>query len=87
MSMLTYQIGQAVCPAIPSDISPQAADLLKSTFEIDHTKRPTASDLLECGFLTARPKTVFISEAQAKASMAAVHAGAQRGMAMVGTKA
>lgn len=60
--------------------------MLNSTFEIDHTKRPTAGELLECGFLMARPKTVIISDAQAKAAMAAVHAGAQRGMAMVGAR-
>ena len=46
--MLTciHQIGSGFArPTIPSDITPEGTDFLQKTFEIDHTLRPSASEL------------------------------------------
>jgi len=67
---------------LPSDISPEAADLLKRTFEIDHTARPTADQLLEHPFIASKDVGAGISAAQARATMSA--ASAQRGQMMGG---
>ena len=45
------QIGSSVRPTVPEDISTEADDFLEQTFEIDHTERPSARDLLEHGFI------------------------------------
>lgn len=34
-------------PAIPTDITPEAIDFLQKTFELDHTARPSAAELLD----------------------------------------
>ena len=92
MSDLTYspssladarQIGSQARPATPSDISPDAADFLHKTFEIDYKMRPTAQQLLEHPFLAQRP-TQLISAQQAKASMAAAQKAMQGGMQSMG---
>ena len=82
------QIGQFSRPEIPTDITPEATDMLLKSLELKHEARPTASDLLVHPFITARPTTMAISESQAQATMAAAHASAQKGMAgFVGVKA
>ena len=48
------QIGQSAKPAIPSDISTEAADFLTKTFEIDHTARPSAGELLQHAWLAVK---------------------------------
>jgi mitogen-activated protein kinase kinase kinase len=59
-------------PAIPSDISPEATDFLTRTFEIDHTARPTAAELLQHPFIAVKPGAgPVISAQQAKNAMAA----------------
>lgn len=41
-----HQIGSGSArPTIPSDITPEGTDFLQKTFEIDHTLRPSASEL------------------------------------------
>lgn len=44
---LSLQIGQSAKPEIPSDISPEAQEFLKKTFDINHTARPSAGELLQ----------------------------------------
>jgi len=40
------QIGSGFArPTIPSDITSEGTDFLQKTFEIDHTLRPSASEL------------------------------------------
>lgn len=47
-SELTFgQIGMSSKPAIPADISPEAEDFLQLTFELNHEKRPSATELLK----------------------------------------
>nr|ODN98849.1 STE/STE11 protein kinase [Cryptococcus depauperatus CBS 7855] len=46
-----FRIGSSARPTMPSDISSEAADFLQKTFEIDHTKRPTAGQLLAHSFI------------------------------------
>jgi len=41
-----FKIGSSARPTIPSDISSDAQDFLKKTFEINHEARPSASELL-----------------------------------------
>lgn len=73
---------------MPSDISSEATDMLMKSLELKHEDRPTATELLAHPFITARPQSEVISEAQAQAAMAATHASAQKGMAgLVGAKA
>lgn len=58
-------------PVIPSDISPEAADFLKRTFEIDHNARPTAPELLKHPFIAQKTGAgSVISAQQAKNAMA-----------------
>ena len=40
------QIGSSARPTIPSDISTEAQDFLRLTFELDHEARPSAAGLL-----------------------------------------
>lgn len=47
-----FKIGHAkASPSIPEDASPEAQDFLRQTFEADHTKRPSADQLLLHPFL------------------------------------
>lgn len=46
-----FRIGSLARPAPPSDISVQADEFLRKTFEIEHTKRPTAAQLLKHPFI------------------------------------
>ncbi|ODO07690.1 hypothetical protein I350_03261 [Cryptococcus amylolentus CBS 6273] len=46
-----FRIGQMSKPATPADVSSEVADFLDKTFDFDHTKRPTAPQLLECSFM------------------------------------
>jgi len=42
-----FKIGMSARPELPVDISKEAEDFLLKTFELDHTKRPSAAELLE----------------------------------------
>ncbi|KAF4615438.1 hypothetical protein D9613_003091 [Agrocybe pediades] len=42
-----FKIGSMARPTIPSDISAEAQDFLKKTFEINHEARPSAIELLQ----------------------------------------
>ncbi|RYP51516.1 hypothetical protein DL769_010805 [Monosporascus sp. CRB-8-3] len=44
--------GGKAAPTIPESASPEAAEFLKQTFEIDHNLRPSADDLMLSPFLT-----------------------------------
>ena len=44
--------GSKAAPTIPEDASEEAKLFLSQTFEMDHTKRPSADELLESPFLT-----------------------------------
>ena len=41
------QIGAMAKPETPPDISPEAEDFLKKTFEFDYKLRPSAAELLQ----------------------------------------
>ncbi|OCF37577.1 STE/STE11 protein kinase [Kwoniella heveanensis BCC8398] len=78
-----FRIGsQMPVPATPSDISPEAADFLRQTFEIDHNARPTAAQLLEHPFI-ALPRSASMNGGGARGSMiSAAEAQRKMGMAM-----
>ncbi|KDR81649.1 hypothetical protein GALMADRAFT_239724 [Galerina marginata CBS 339.88] len=42
-----FKIGSSARPTIPSDISADAQDFLRQTFELNHEARPSASELLQ----------------------------------------
>ncbi|GAA6047653.1 hypothetical protein NBRC10513_004099 [Rhodotorula toruloides] len=46
-----FRIGSSVRPTVPDDISSEADDFLEQTFEIEHTDRPSAKELLQHGFI------------------------------------
>ncbi|BFZ61183.1 ATP binding [Saitoella coloradoensis] len=46
-----FKIGSSCAPDIPKEISAEAKDFLGKTFELDHTKRPSAEELLHHPFL------------------------------------
>ncbi|KAL4067984.1 Pkinase-domain-containing protein [Scleroderma citrinum] len=51
-----FKIGQSAKPEIPSDISPEAKEFLKKAFEINHTARPSAGELLQyCWLAITKP--------------------------------
>ncbi|KAJ3499937.1 hypothetical protein NLJ89_g10008 [Agrocybe chaxingu] len=52
-----FKIGSSARPTIPSDISTEAQDFLRKTFEIDHEARPTAAELLQHSWIAASKKT------------------------------
>ncbi|WWD22050.1 hypothetical protein CI109_106538 [Kwoniella shandongensis] len=94
-----FRIGSLARPNTPSDISPEAADLLKGTFEIDHNARPTAAQLLNHPFIAIRDSkrassapghgtrggSISVGEAQRKMGMAMAAAGQGMG-GMMGAK-
>ncbi|KAK9457505.1 kinase-like domain-containing protein [Dipodascopsis uninucleata] len=45
-----FKIGTLCAPEIPKNASEEARDFLKQTFELDHLKRPSASELLDHSF-------------------------------------
>ncbi|KAH7889234.1 Pkinase-domain-containing protein [Phlebopus sp. FC_14] len=49
-----FKIGQSAKPAIPSDISAEAEDFLTKTFDLDHTARPSAGELLQHAWLDVK---------------------------------
>ncbi|CAG8531530.1 8008_t:CDS:2 [Paraglomus occultum] len=49
-----FKIGSSCAPEIPEDISNDAKDFLKKTFEPDHTKRPSTSELRNHPFVTSK---------------------------------
>jgi serine/threonine protein kinase len=55
---IIYLLGTGNSPPIPSELSEMATNFLKTTFEIDPEKRPTASDLLDHIFTDIDPCAV-----------------------------
>ncbi|EPQ26379.1 uncharacterized protein PFL1_06027 [Pseudozyma flocculosa PF-1] len=47
-----FQIGMSKKPTMPDEISAEAVDFLNKTFELDHTLRPSADELLQHAFIT-----------------------------------
>ncbi|WWC59189.1 uncharacterized protein I303_101738 [Kwoniella dejecticola CBS 10117] len=79
-----FRIGsQTPVPEIPPDISPEAADFLRRTFEIDHNARPTAAQLLDHPFI-ALPKNANASSRNNVISMADAHRRMSMAMASAG---
>ena len=56
---------------MPNDISPDASNFLDRSFEINHSARPTAKQLLEHPFIAPKLGGPTISAAQARSAMAA----------------
>ncbi|KAL0581706.1 ATP binding [Marasmius crinis-equi] len=52
-----FKIGSSAKPTIPSDISSEAQDFLSRTFDIDHTARPSAAELLQHSFIAIKKST------------------------------
>lgn len=46
-----FRLGNSGSPAIPEECSEEAKDFLSQTFALDHTKRPTAAELLKHAFI------------------------------------
>ncbi|GAA6034054.1 hypothetical protein JCM8097_000669 [Rhodosporidiobolus ruineniae] len=46
-----FRIGSSIRPTVPDDISNEADDFLEQTFEIEHTDRPSARELLLHAFI------------------------------------
>ncbi|BEJ13857.1 hypothetical protein CspHIS471_0310310 [Cutaneotrichosporon sp. HIS471] len=71
-----FRIGSLARPATPNDISPDATDFLRLTFEINHNARPPASTLLNHPFIAAQQASTRtpISLEQANATLEAVAA-------------
>ncbi|KAG6851007.1 hypothetical protein H0H93_004494 [Arthromyces matolae] len=51
-----FKIGSSAKPAIPSDISAEAQDFLRLTFELDHEARPSAAELLQHSWICKKIK-------------------------------
>ncbi|KAG7092497.1 hypothetical protein E1B28_008848 [Marasmius oreades] len=51
-----FKIGSSAKPTIPSDITSEAQDFLSRTFELDHTARPSAAELLQHPFIPSKRK-------------------------------
>ncbi|CAG8493761.1 7045_t:CDS:10 [Paraglomus occultum] len=51
-----FKIGSSCAPEIPEDITNDAKDFLRKTFDPDHTKRPSASELRNHPFVTSNVK-------------------------------
>jgi mitogen-activated protein kinase kinase kinase len=49
-----FKIGSSAIPTIPSDISAEAQDFLRKTFEIDYEARPSAMELLQHPWLATK---------------------------------
>ncbi|KAG6874181.1 hypothetical protein C0995_003727 [Termitomyces sp. Mi166 len=52
-----FKIGSSAKPTIPSDISAEAQDFLRLTFELDHEARPSAAELLQYPWINKKSKT------------------------------
>ncbi|GAA5820272.1 hypothetical protein JCM11251_005553 [Rhodosporidiobolus azoricus] len=57
-----FRIGSSIRPTVPDDISTDADDFLEQTFEIEHTDRPSARELLAHPFI--RDPDVFAASQQ-----------------------
>ncbi|KAG1753450.1 Pkinase-domain-containing protein [Suillus lakei] len=54
-----FKIGQSAKPAIPSDISSEAQDFLTKTFDLNHSARPSAGELLQHPWVTVKKHAGF----------------------------
>lgn len=83
-----FKIGMSAKPEIPPDISPEAEDFLKRTFETRHEERPDADELLLHAWIVNGPNSGggANTTANANASAATTGAGATGTTAKSGTK-
>ncbi|GLB34919.1 putative ras-binding domain of Byr2 [Lyophyllum shimeji] len=51
-----FKIGSSAKPTIPSDITAEAQDFLRLTFELDHEARPSAAELLQHPWIGKKTK-------------------------------
>ncbi|KAG5727994.1 Protein kinase byr2 [Termitomyces sp. T112] len=51
-----FKIGSSAKPSIPSDISAEAQEFLRLTFELDHEARPSAAELLQHLWISKKSK-------------------------------
>jgi mitogen-activated protein kinase kinase kinase len=51
-----FKIGSSAKPTIPEDISAEAQDFLKRTFDVDHEARPSAGELLQHSWVAVRTR-------------------------------
>lgn len=57
-----FKIGQSAKPAIPSDISSEAQDFLTKTFDLNHSARPSAGELLQHPWIVVKKHAGFLSK-------------------------
>lgn len=70
------QIGQSAKPAIPSDISSEAQVFLTKTFDLDHSARPSAGELLQHPWVAVKKHAGFSSKNAALKSIPTIEISA-----------
>ncbi|KAF5380998.1 hypothetical protein D9615_003985 [Tricholomella constricta] len=60
-----FKIGSSAKPTIPSDISADAQDFLRLTFELDHEARPSAAELLQHPWISKKTKAKVTAPVEA----------------------
>jgi mitogen-activated protein kinase kinase kinase len=70
------QIGQSAKPAIPSDISSEAQDFLTKTFDLNHSARPSAGELLQHPWVAVKKHAGFSSKNAAPKSIPTIEISA-----------
>ncbi|KAG1803815.1 Pkinase-domain-containing protein [Suillus plorans] len=71
-----FKIGQSAKPAIPSDISSEAQDFLTKTFDLDHSARPSAGELLQHHWVAVKKHAGFSSKNTALKSIPTIEISA-----------
>ncbi|KAG0707708.1 Pkinase-domain-containing protein [Suillus ampliporus] len=71
-----FKIGQSAKPAIPSDISSEAQDFLTKTFDLDHSARPSAGELLQHSWLATKKHAGLFSKNAALKSIPTIEISA-----------
>ncbi|KAG1831708.1 Pkinase-domain-containing protein [Suillus variegatus] len=71
-----FKIGQSAKPAIPSDISSEAQVFLTKTFDLDHSARPSAGELLQHPWVAVKKHAGFSSKNAALKSIPTIEISA-----------
>lgn len=71
-----FKIGQSAKPAIPSDISSEAQDFLTKTFDLDHSARPSAGELLQHPWVAVKKHAGFSTKNAALKSIPTIEISA-----------
>jgi mitogen-activated protein kinase kinase kinase len=71
-----FKIGQSAKPAIPSDISSEAQDFLTKTFDLNHSARPSAGELLQHPWVAVKKHAGFSSKNAAPKSIPTIEISA-----------